>query len=81
MKRDDVLALVVKKVKETVPELRAAEIDPGKSYKDLGIKSLDLVDIATATMREVKVKIPPAQLSKVNNINGMVDLLLKAAGN
>jgi len=49
------------------------------SMKDLGINSLDIVEVVSASMRELKVKVPRSELSKLTDVNGLVDLLYKAA--
>ena len=79
MTRDEVLAVVVKNVKEIVPELEKTGFDPDKNYRELDITSLDLVEIVTGTMRELKVKIPINELTKVKTTNDLVDKLFKAA--
>jgi len=50
-------------------------IDPAKSMKDLGANSLDIVEIVSSSMREIKVKIPRSELAKLTNLDGLVDLL------
>ena len=46
--------------------------------KDLGINSLDIVEVVSASMRELKVKVPRSELSKLTNIDGLVDMLYEA---
>jgi acyl carrier protein len=46
-----------------------------KSMKELGANSLDMVEIVSCAMRELKVKVPRAELAKLTNIGGLVDLL------
>ncbi|MFH1131599.1 MAG: phosphopantetheine-binding protein [Pseudomonadota bacterium] len=56
-------------------ELDEADFDPTKSMKDLGANSLDIVEVVSCTMRDLKVKIPRSELSKLATINDLVDLL------
>ena len=62
----------------TIEELEGVEIDPVKSMKDLGANSLDIVEVVSASMRELKVKVPRDQLNKLTNIDELVDLLHKS---
>lgn len=78
MTRDEVLTAVMKNVKELVPELETAGVDLNKTYRELDINSLDLVEIVTGTMRELKIKIPINELTTVKTPNNLVDLLFKA---
>ncbi|MCY1006897.1 phosphopantetheine-binding protein [Nannocystis pusilla] len=56
--RDDVLAVVKRHLVDTVEGIDAAQVDPAKSMKDLGANSLDIVEVVSCSMRELKVKIP-----------------------
>jgi acyl carrier protein len=48
------------------------------SMKDLGATSLDMVEVVSCSMRELRVRVPRAELSKVRSIGGLVDLLDEA---
>lgn len=73
--REQVLAVVQKHLADTVEGIEAKEIDPAKSMKELGANSLDIVEVVSCSMRELKVKVPRSELNKLTNINELVDLL------
>ena len=75
MTRAHVLAVVAKHLASAVDELDAATIDPRKSMKDYGANSLDIVEVVSGAMREMKVKVPRTELNKLTDIDGLVDLL------
>ncbi len=77
MTREEVLAVVLKNLKDVIPDLNPAELDLNKNYSDYDINSLDLVQIITATMRELQVKIPINELANVKCTNALVDTLHK----
>lgn len=77
MTRDEVYLIVKKYLLEGVEDLKEEQIDPQKSMKELGANSLDIVEVVSRAMRELKVKVPRAELSKLSNINALVDLLYK----
>ena len=52
-----------------------AEIDTARSLKDYRVNSLDMVEIVSRSMRELKVKVPRAELRNLTNIDGLIDLL------
>ena len=60
-------------------EVDEGAIEPAKSMKDLGANSLDIVEIVSSSMRQLKVKVPRSELSKLTNIGELVDLLYKVA--
>jgi acyl carrier protein len=79
MNRDDVQKVVVKHLVDAVDGLQAEGIDPKRSMKDLGANSLDIVEVVSSSMRELKVKIPRSELAKLTNLEQLVDLLHKTA--
>lgn len=80
MTREHVLEVVKRHLVDTIEELEGVEIDPAKSMKDLGANSLDIVEVVSASMRELKVKVPRSELNKLTNINELVELLHSMAG-
>ena len=79
MTRDHVMAVVMKHLVEAVDGLTPDKVDPTRSMKDLGANSLDIVEVVSSSMRELKVKIPRAELAKLTNVDQLVDLLHKTA--
>jgi acyl carrier protein len=53
-------------------QLKTTEIDPAKSMVDYGANSLDLVEIVSKTMRELRIKVPRDELAVIKNIDGLV---------
>ena len=43
--------------------------------KDYGANSLDIVEVVSGAMRELKVKVPRSELNKLTNVDGLVGLL------
>lgn len=79
MTQDHIYTVVKKHLMQTVDGLRDDQIDPTKSMKELGANSLDIVEIVSVSMRELKVKVPRSELSKLTNIGGLVELLHSVA--
>jgi acyl carrier protein len=75
MTREHVLEVVKRHLVDTIEELEGVEIDPSKSMRDLGANSLDIVEVVSLSMRELKVKIPRSELNKLTNIDELVELL------
>jgi acyl carrier protein len=75
--REQVLEIVKENLVDTIEELEGVEIDPARSMKDLGANSLDIVEVVSCSMRELKVKVPRAELNTLENIDQLVDLLHK----
>jgi acyl carrier protein len=77
--REKVWEVVRGHLVETVEELEGVEVDPSKSMKDLGANSLDIVEVVSCSMRDLKIKVPRSELNKLENMNQLVDLLLASA--
>ena len=75
MEREEVVSVVRKHLADVVGDLKPSDIDTSRSMKDLGATSLDIVEVVSLTMRELKVKVPRSELSKLTNMDGLVDLL------
>ena len=75
MTRDEIRSVVLKYLARAVPGLDPATVDSARSMKDLGANSLDIVEVVSASMRELKLKVPRAELNKLTNIDGLVSLL------
>jgi len=75
MTKEHIYSVVKKHLLQTVEDLQESRIDPSQSLKDLGANSLDIVEIVSVSMRELKIKVPRSELAKLTNIGGLVDLL------
>lgn len=79
LNREEVVEVVTRNLVDTIEELEGVEIDTSKSMKDLGANSLDIVEVVSCSMRELKVKIPRSELNNLTNIDELVELLLKTS--
>ena len=79
MTREQILSTVQKYLVDAVDDLDPAAIDTSCSMKDLGANSLDIVEVVSRTMRELKIKVPRSELAKLTNIDALVDLLYQVA--
>jgi acyl carrier protein len=75
MTRDDIRAVLIKNIGETLDDVVISNIDTTKTMKDVGANSLDIVEIVSRTMRQLKVKIPRTELNRLENIDALIDLI------
>ena len=75
MTKEQIFAVVKKHMLQTVDGLIDSDIALSKSMKNLGANSLDIVEVVSLSMREIKVKVPRSELAKLTDIGGLVDLL------
>jgi acyl carrier protein len=55
MTQEEILAVIKKHLVDAIDDLDPDTIDPEKSMKDYGANSLDLVEVVSRSMRELKV--------------------------
>ena len=79
MTRDEIVATLKATIADTLDNVDVASIDTSKTMKDLGANSLDIVEIVSRTMRQLKVKIPRSELNKLANIDALIDLIEQTA--
>ena len=73
MTKDEVFAVLKNYIMEQLEdEVEESDITIDKSMLDLGANSLDIVEIVSNTMRELKIKIPRDELAKIDTMEGLV---------
>lgn len=75
MDRNHIQSVVIKHLGDSVDGLDPDNVDTSRSMKDLGANSLDIVEVVSCSMRELKIKVPRSKLAKLENIDQLVDLL------
>lgn len=77
--KEQILEIVKEHLMDNLEDLDDADFDAAKSMKDMGANSLDIVEVVSCTMRDLKVKVPRSELSKLANVQQLVDLLYDVA--
>lgn len=77
MDREQILNAVIKNIKLNIDGIEDKEIDTTKSMAEYGASSLDIVEIVSSSMRELKIKVPRTELANLKNINDLVDLFVR----
>ncbi len=72
---EEVFEIVKRHLCEIVEEIPPEAVTREASMKDLGASSLDIVEVVSCSMRQLRVRVPRAELTKLTNIGGLVDLL------
>ncbi len=75
MTKQQIFELIKNSIREIVPEINADTVKIEQSLRDLGVNSIDRVDIIIMTMENLNIKMPLVEFGKLKNIDGIVDLL------
>ena len=77
MTKEEVLETIKKHVKETLEDVDLSALDPDRSMKDYDVNSLDMIEIISGTMRDLKAKVPREELQNVRTLNELADAFLR----
>ncbi len=72
-----VFEVVRKHLVDIVPDIDPDDVLPHASMKELGANSLDIVEVVSCAMRELRVRVPRSELADLKDIGGLVDLLAR----
>jgi len=81
MTKEKIFSIVKKNLLDILEDADESAVTPDKSMKELGANSLDIVEVVSTSMRELKVKIPRSELNTLTNIGQLVDALHTALNN
>ena len=73
MTKEGVIEVIKNNIVENLDDLETENIDPQKSMKDYGANSLDMIEVVSCSMRELKIKIPRSELADISNIDQLAD--------
>jgi acyl carrier protein len=77
--RDEILAVLKKHIVATIDGVTEEAITGATALTDIGANSLDVVEIVSSTMRELKIKVPRSELMLIESLDELVDLLHQRA--
>jgi acyl carrier protein len=79
MTRDQIFAVVRANIMNIVEGVPPDAVSEDVSMRDLGADSLQIVEVVSRSMKELRLKVPRTELSRASNLRDLVDLFEKAA--
>ena len=78
MNKDEIFLTLKKNIMQQLEgEVEESEVGMNKSMAELGANSLDIIEIVSRTMREIKVKVPREELAKLKNLKELAEIMAK----
>ena len=78
MNKDEIFLTLKKNIMQQLEgEVEESEVVMNKSLAELGANSLDIIEIVSRTMREIKVKVPREELAKLKNLKELAEIMAK----
>jgi len=77
MDRNDVVELIAKHLAEEIDHVQVDDIEAEMTMRDIGANSLDMIEVVSAVMRDLDIKVPRAQLADIDTVGGLADEFLE----
>jgi acyl carrier protein len=77
--RDDIRTVVLRNVRQIIEGAEGKEIRDEMSMRDLGADSLEIVEVVSRSMKELRIRVPRTELSTAKNLADLLDLFERAA--
>jgi polyketide biosynthesis acyl carrier protein len=78
MTRDDIFAVVKSNITMIIEGMKGKEIREADSMRDFGADSLEIVEVVSRSMKQLKLKVPRTELSGAKNLKELLDLFEQA---
>ena len=77
--RDEMFAVVKSNIQEIVEGTKGLDIKETDSMRDYGADSLEIVEVVSRSMKELRIKVPRTELSGAKCLKELLDLFEKFA--
>ncbi len=81
MTREEMFAVVKTNAQMVLDGAKNKDIQETDSLRDFGADSLESVEVISRSMKQLNIKVPRSELSKLNNLKDLLDLFEKASLN
>lgn len=79
MGRQEIFQVIQANMRTIIASVDGQEIAESKSMRDYGADSLEMVEVVSRSMKQLKIKIPRARLLGVGNLKELVDVFEEEA--
>ena len=78
MKRDEMMNVIKSNIALVIEGTEGREIVESDSMEDYGADSLEIVEVDSRAMKQMKLKVPRTKLSTAKNLSDLLDLFENA---
>ena len=75
--KEAVIEVILKNLRENLYDVDVETIDPATSMRDYGANSLDIIEVVSATMRELEIRVPRSELTQVETMEQLAEKFLE----
>lgn len=73
----EVIDIIKRNLKENLHDVDVEEVTAESSMRDYGANSLDIIEVVSATMRELQIRVPRSELSEIETIDQLADKFME----
>ncbi len=77
--REEIFSAICANARMIIPGLDGKEILESNSMRDFGADSLEMVEVVSRSMKQLRIKVPRAKLLPIKNLKDLVDVFEEAA--
>ena len=77
MTKEEVIEVIRENILDNLEDIEESDLDNDKPMKDFWANSLDIIEVVSTSMRELKIKIPRAELAEIATINQLADKFME----
>jgi acyl carrier protein len=79
MTREDIFNVIESNIVSIIDGASGKEINESLSMRDLGADSLQIIEVVSRSMKQLKIKVYRTELSTAKNLKDLIDLFEAAA--
>jgi acyl carrier protein len=79
MTRDEMFNVVKANIQKVIEGAKGKDIQETQSMRDYGADSLEIVEVVSRSMKELRLKVPRTELSTAKNLKDLLDILERHA--
>ena len=79
MTLQDIFAVIETNMRTIIASVNGQEIVESKSMRDYGADSLEMVEVVSRSMKQLRIKVPRAKLVPVTNLKELLDVFEEEA--
>lgn len=77
LSKEEVIGVIERNLEQNLHDVDIETIESTSSMRDYGANSLDIIEVVSATMRELEIRVPRSELSQVENIDELADKFME----
>lgn len=75
--KEDVIDVISRNLEQNLHDIDGQSVTPTSSMRDYGANSLDIIEVVSASMRELEIRVPRSELTQVDNIEELADKFME----